>query len=61
MEGTPDRDIVISVGALLGVEIPAGRAEAIARDLGILAARLAASAVQPAVEDEPTDAMRALR
>lgn len=57
----PDSGTVMAVGAVLGVPIPQGRAEAIARDLAVLAGRLAASAVQPVVEDEPADAMRALR
>ncbi len=61
MAELPDGGTVMSIGAVLGVAIPQGRAEAIARDLAVLAGRLAASSVQPVVEDEPADALRALR
>jgi uncharacterized membrane protein len=61
MTELPDDGTVMAIGALLGVAIPQGRAEAIARDLAVLAGRLAASPVQPVVEDAPADAMRALR
>lgn len=57
----PDFATVMAIGTLLGVPIPQERAEAIVRDLANLAHRLAATAVQPAVEDEPADAVRALR
>ncbi len=50
-----------AVCALVGVDLPADRAAAIAADLARLAERLRRAPLQPTIDDLPTDFTRALR
>jgi hypothetical protein len=54
-----DAKTVAAMAALLDMELPPGRAAAIATELARLARRVASAQVQPAIEDEPGDFARA--